>query len=208
MELHRIKKLVCFAFLCWSILHCEYAYAQAPLLDDSQWNDQTKLLLAQAFVAEAGWSAKKDHVGIAFVLLGRWKDISQRYPKIAFSEVVRAYCSGFRSRYSKLSPRLKWIRGLNLEAKEPKDWPKKIGDWSMYAPRFVQLLELAERWRLGLEADPCGGMARHFGGSMDVPKLWMIKISCGDTSNTFYKRGKNGEKRYSKRRNGSQSDKK
>lgn len=158
------------------------------LLPPEQWTPQARIALGQAWVAEADWDADTDHLAISYVLLRRWNDIHERFPAVAFSTVVRAYCSGLElsANPSKLSPRLRWVRQLNETGERPLDWPSKI-PWEPFRQRWVKVLERVDAWAAGELPDPCRGLARHFGGTMDAPGKLMEKVECGQTLNTFYR---------------------
>lgn len=168
------------------------AKADDRLLPVKQWNRNTRLLLAQAMVSEAGFERANDHIAIAYVLRARWyawaRVAARRLP--TFTEMVRAYCSGIgRWVPERLAVRLRWIKALrDPQIGEPDGWPKAYGKWNeRHADLWNEVLDRAEAWVRGDLSDPCKGRAKLWGGVGDPkpPRGWS-KVECGKTANTFY----------------------
>jgi hypothetical protein len=150
-----------------------------------QWSPAAQLWMARAMVAEAGWLAERDHVGIAYVLSRRWASMRKRYPEIQFVHVIRGYCAGLEPGRAEFTPRQRWLHGLNLQLNEPDGWPRNVS-WVRHRVWWQQVLQRAEAWSLGKLRDPCKGRAWHWGGEMDTPEGKMVEVDCGDTRNIFY----------------------
>lgn len=176
------------AALC--LLVAASATAQSPLPQE-QWDDTTRLWLARAMVAEAGWEAPRDHVAIAYVITRRWKRAVQRWPQLTFLDMLRNYCAGLGTAGRELTPRQIWIRNLDelgpmSESEAPKGWPSSKARWSAHRDLWGQIVSRATAWGAGELPDPCRGRAEHWGGTTDLPKTRMVPVDCGDTENTFY----------------------
>jgi len=156
------------------------------VLPREQWTPRAHLWLARAFVAEAGWTAERDHAAIAWTLQRRWKRAVKRWPTIRFVDVVRAYCAGLGDWSSRVTRRQRWVRGLSWGGDRPPGWPRKAS-WAEHVGHWRAALDRAAEWQLGRVADPCRGkLALHWGGDMDAPARRMRRVDCGDTRNTFY----------------------
>ncbi len=140
----------------------------------------TRLVLAQAMVAEAGWRADRDHAGIAHVLGRRWRT-RPALASLSFGEVVRRYCAAWRTKRRRAT----WVRALSTPAARPMGWPRQAS-WRAHAPLWRQVLRRAERFLLGQLADPCRGRASHWGSPQDVPGPRMRRVNCGPTLNRYY----------------------
>jgi len=174
------KYILCGALLLTSAV----AHARPPL-PEGQWNPQTRLWLARAMVAEAGWRAARDHVAIAYVLARRYRRALARWPELRFVDVVRNYCAGLGGHNRSLTPRQMWLRSLRPDETRPEGWPGRIS-WSQHVPLWRAVFVRSERWSRGELRDPCGGHAWHWGGTIDSPRGRMVPIDCGQTENTFY----------------------
>jgi hypothetical protein len=159
------------------LLLCSSASAQVPA---TEWTPDAKVWLARALVAEAGWSAEDDHAAIMWVLVRRWRILQEPYPGIRFTAVVRAYCSALSPRLGRPSPRQAWVRAL--------EWGKPPGEGlRRFSEAWRDVQQLVMDWQEGWVPDPCPG-AVHWGGSMDVPWLGLVRVSCGSpTANHFYR---------------------
>jgi hypothetical protein len=144
------------------------AVAERPV-PESDWDDATKLTLAQIMVGEADWH-EPDHVAIAFVLARRWPQFQQARGPISFSRYISLYSSVMKVD----SKRTRWVRGL--------PWGEITGQ---YGKQWSRVVELVEAWGQGKVKDPCPS-AEHWGGAMDRPGKSYEPVSCGLTKNIFY----------------------
>jgi len=160
--------------LLGALLYSCDASAQEP-------DDATALVLAIAFVAEAGWDAEQDHAAIGHALRKR---ADRR--GITLQQQAVEYVSAFRV----ASPRSRWLLALSLDARKPAGWPAALS-WAAHVPRWLRVVERARAFLRGELRDPCG--AEHWGGAMDVPRGRMVRASCS-TRNTFYRLGARKEK--------------
>lgn len=138
-------------------------------------------------VAEAGWYAKRDHIGIAYVLARRWRQVVRRLPHLRFVDIIRLYCTALRPRRRQPSARQRWLLALH-GPERPAGWPSHKADWDVYRPRWRATYERAGDFLEGRLRDPCKGKAMHWGGDMDLEladKKGLVPVDCGDTRNTF-----------------------
>lgn len=172
------------------------ARADVRLLDSKQWTPETHLWTARAAVAEVGWhdgkgwsQEKKDakeleQIAVWYVLRSRWLQLSERWPKLRFLDVLKAYCAlGTRGQLSK---RQRWIRQLTLDGRQPAGWPPSAS-WEKHQPLWIETLDRAEIWaKSRAESNPCPG-ANHFGGlrAGDVPRGRMMRHPCSDRFEAF-----------------------
>jgi hypothetical protein len=173
------------------LLFVSATVAAQPPLEADQWNPRTKVWLARAMVGEAGWTASRDHVGIAYVLAKRFERIRRRWPDIRFLDVVLAYAKALGDGRRSLTSRQRWIRSLG-GAEKPVGWPTRANWPRVHRPLWKKTLKRADDWFAGKLRDPCRGRAFNWGGYLDVD-LAMRKrlnpVDCGDTRNTFYDDG-------------------
>ena len=143
-------------------------------------DDDSALWMARCMVAEAGWTAVTDHLAIGYVLVRRWEWTRRR---MALSEMVRRYCYGFKEPVAPTT-RLAWVRSLNEEGTEPAGWPSREGSWKYIRKFWFEILQRARAIITYQLADPCHGMALHWGAPFKgtLPDY----ISCGKTLNHFY----------------------
>ena len=171
---------------CAMLLVTTTVGAQPPV-PRHEWSPQTHLWLARAMVAEAGWKAERDHVAIAYVLVRRWRRMTQRLSRFRFVDVIRNYCAGLGDYRRSMTPRQRWVRDLWADAVEPEGWPRSRASWKNHAPLWRATLERSARWGRGELSDPCRGKAWHWGGVIDSPRGRMVAVDCGRTRNTFYR---------------------
>jgi hypothetical protein len=143
--------------------------AERHPLPDSEWNDETRLTLAQVMVGEADWH-EPDHVAIAFVLARRWAQFQQARGPISFQRYIQLYSSTMKVS----TPRAKWVRAL--------PWGELPGQ---HGKRWAHVQQLVEAWGQGKVKDPCP-RAEHWGGAMDRPGRSWEPTNCGMTKNIFY----------------------
>jgi hypothetical protein len=144
------------------------AGADARPLPAGEWDEATRLTLAQVMVGEADWH-EPDHIAIAHVLVKRWQRARQK-SSITFQ--------GFMQRYSSTmkvdTERARWVRAL--------PWGELPGP---HKQRWSKVMALVNAWGAGKVGDPCPD-AEHWGGTMDRPGKTWEPISCGLTKNIFY----------------------
>ena len=157
-----------------------------PPVPLAQWTPQTRLWLARAMVAEAGFDAEQDHRAIAFVLARRWERVRERWSSMRLIDVIRNYCAGLGSYRRSITPRQRWVRALRPDLGKPEGWPARLS-WERHQPLWQATLERVDRFSRGELEDPCRGRAWHWGGVIDSPRGRMDPIDCGETHNTFYR---------------------
>jgi hypothetical protein len=159
------------------------AVTRNALITDRHWNENTKVWIARALVAEAGWHDTVDHIAIAYVLFRRWQIARRTFPNYSLISVIKRYCTGFGR--TAASKRQRWIKNLSADGRRPKGWPGDIR-WLDYRDRWLSVIETVDSWRNGYHPDPCRGLSRYWGGPMDKPSRRMIRMDCGPTKNFFY----------------------
>jgi len=181
-----IKTITFIIILFWN------TNAKANNLPSEQWTHQTHIWLSRAFVAEAGWDSKRDHIAIAYVIKRRWNRMKKRWDMIRFLDVVRNYCSGLGLQLTREpTDRQKWIRALSFKLDKPIGWPDNAS-WKKHRVLWKKALRRAHDWYIGKYADPCNGKAYNWGGAMDIARAKKLKlkpIDCGETENIFYNSG-------------------
>jgi len=141
-----------------------------PPIPWAEWDDDTKLTLAQAMVGEADWH-QPDHIALAWVLAKRW-DIHRRNRKpVPFAEFIRMYSAPLKAD----TKRARWVKSL----------PWAPYPTTHYRKRWEQVRKTARQWGAGLFEDPCP-QALHWGGTMDRPYGHWFPVNCGRTHNIFY----------------------
>jgi hypothetical protein len=145
------------------------ALAERRPLPDSEWDEATRLTLAQVMVGEADWH-EPDHVAIAFVLARRWQQFAQARGPISFQRYIQLYSSTMKVS----TPRAKWVRAL--------PWGELHGQ---HAKEWAHVQKLVTLWGQGKVKDPCP-RAEHWGGAMDRPGRSWEPTTCGMTKNIFY----------------------
>ena len=164
-------------------------------LPETERTDDTKLWLAVAFVAEAGWAgqnkpkAEADHRGIFHVLKNRWPRLKRRFPKRfpRYVDVVQAYVAALDPRTK--GKRVRWLLRMGLDPTQaPAYWPAKV-KWSVHKPLWIRALQRAQDCLAGTPGkcrDPYKGKALHWGGEMDRPTECMVLLPNAGTYNDFY----------------------
>ena len=123
------------------------------------------LLLAQALIAEAGWTVRNDHVAILYVLLRRstLPAFQRDDGLLPECRVALAYVRAFHPRGA-LSDRQRRMRAL---------------DWPLLEERAPGVARLTRGWVAGTRPpDPCAGRAWHWGSRVDT--RGMPTLGCGD----------------------------
>jgi hypothetical protein len=144
------------------------AQANPRPLPAGEWDQGTRLTLAQVMVGEADWN-EPDHVAIAWVLARRWQRARLK-STVSFQDYMQRYSSPMKVD----SERARWVRAL--------PWGELPGP---HKKRWSRVLELVNAWGAGKLSDPCPN-AEHWGGTMDRPGRSWEPISCGLTRNIFY----------------------
>ena len=145
------------------------AFAHRRPVPDVEWNEATRLTLAQVMVGEADWH-EPDHIAIAYVLVRRWQQFNAARGPVTFQRYMQLYSSTMKVD----TERARWVRAL--------PWGELDGP---YGKRWKRVRELVEAWGSGKVKDPCPD-AQHWGGTMDRPGKTWEAVSCGLTKNIFY----------------------
>lgn len=168
-SIHRFVRCVAPAIVSVGLLSAP-AFAHRRPVPDAEWDEATRLTLAQVMVGEADWH-EPDHVAIAFVLARRWQQFQHAKGPVSFQRYMQLYSSTMKVD----TPRARWVRSL--------PWGKL--DDGRYSKRWQRVRELVDAWGAGKVSDPCP-QAEHWGGAMDRPGKSWSAISCGLTKNIFY----------------------
>lgn len=129
-----------------------------------EWDDSTRLALAQCLVAEAGWRNRTEHSAISHVLLRRWRSIQSSRHNYRFETMVRRYCAVHRVR--RPTARQAWVRALPWGPLESDPGMPSVVDWRNYAASWDHVRETVLMFEAGTLRDPLP-QAEHWGGSMD-----------------------------------------
>jgi hypothetical protein len=133
--------------------------------------DDPALLLAQALVAEAGWTLHDDHKAIPWVIVRRATLPAFRRAAQPEVEVLLRYVSAFRC-FGRAcdTERMGRMRSLS---------------WAVLDARAPEIARLARAWFEGeRHNDPCPG-AWHWGSHADGRGSPLPIVSCGRTTNLF-----------------------
>jgi len=135
-------------------------------ITEEEWTDESKVWLARSCVGEAGFHARGECLAIAWVYAER----SSYSDKFDFLGMVKRYSAAVQ----KSKNHRTWIRGLNLAADKPEDWPEGP-DWEgVYKPAWQKLLSMVDEWANGEWDNPCPG-ANHFGGYHDTSRIRRLR---------------------------------
>lgn len=150
----------------------------------AQSDESTVLMLAQSFIAEAGWLAEIDHAAIGHVL-----KYHRERRGVSYERQISDYVSVFRTMkdgsYLVNTDRAKWVRELNFEGTQPMHWPSKVV-WSEHRDWWFATINRARAFLVGKLRNPCPG-AKDWGSADDLPRGRMEIAPCsGATRNTFY----------------------
>jgi hypothetical protein len=174
-----------------------------PPVPVEEFTDATQLLLAAAWVDEAGWTNYGEHAAIAHTLAVRWWMERERIPGYKFKTMIRQYCTGMhparvhkhgsRTVRNHRKPRQVWIHELNLQGTKPKHWPKNMS-WSKMSEKWSDLLIRSKLWSIGAVADPFDGRSYHWAApyiSVEGKNLYPLRANkLHNFNNVFY--GKRG----------------
>jgi hypothetical protein len=134
-------------------------------------NQDPALLLAQALVAEAGWTIQADHVAIPYVIRRRSTLPAFRNAPHPQNEVLLNYVSAFKC-YDRPCDDERKARMRSLT-------------WPVLEARAPAIAKLAREWTDGtLPTDPCPS-AWQWGSHEDGRDSPLPIVSCGTTSNLF-----------------------
>ena len=153
---------------------------ERPIAEE-EWTDQSKVWLARSCVGESGFHARGECLAISWVYAER----SSYSKKFDFLGMVKRYSAAVQRSKNHRT----WIRGLNLKAERPRDWPEGP-DWTgVYRPAWIKLLDILDEWAEGQWENPCPG-ANHYGGSFDVVRArqqrWLPVKCFIRTRNRFF----------------------
>jgi len=147
----------------------------------------TALVMAQLYVAEAGWRSPRDYAAIHHSITE-----GARRRGVTVEKQARDYGSIFKTD----SSRATWVLGLNGEMTEPEGWPDDVS-WERYGrPRWARVLMESQINEVFMPTNPCRGVPRHWGGrtlARDRARArraiaagrW-IPLQCGPTINGYY----------------------
>jgi len=143
----------------------------------------TRLLLAQAYVGEAGWYARRDHEAIYWSIANR-----AAARGVTFRAQLLAYAKGISGR--------SWVAGLQEDGNlGDESWPETY-DRAVYGPLWRRALVFAATDLVFAPENPCNGDPEHWGGmriradrvraTRAVEDGRWEPLSCGGTRNDFY----------------------
>lgn len=124
--------------------------------DIAENDDATALILAQAFIYEAGWEAADEHAAIAHCLAARAADRG-----VPLQSHAIEYVALFDARVK--NARKRWVMSLRLDARKPNHWPQHLS-WSAHSGLWLQAIERARAFLRGELRNICPG-ADHYGMS-------------------------------------------
>lgn len=132
--------------------------------------------LARVCVAEAGWDV--DDTGECAAIY----DVILRRAKVRDVSTVRALLDYSDAHFDEARPsRRPWVVGLTVRATEPRGWPRRL-DWDRYRPRWLIVMQHAQKVIAGEVASPCVGRVDHWGGAMDderARRAGLERVECG-----------------------------
>jgi hypothetical protein len=106
-------------------------------------------LLMRVWVAEAGWTAERDHAAMGYTLL-RWVGVR--------GDDLPAVVHAMVDRHSRALDRHPWLTSLGADCAQPTGWPAKLS-WGRHVPLCIALVRRAEKLLDGTLRDPCHGRA-------------------------------------------------
>lgn len=165
------------------------------------------LILAQMCVAEIGWPESLAHLDECQAMWSINHERAQRWqnnPVYTWSgstqvqDVTRLYNSFLKCEGRKCdTPRMKWVRHLNMYATQPEGWPGHKALWVnprvKHDHRWVWLktLQRATTWLATGRPWPrsfrsCRSRANQYGGAMDSPGECWVVLRCGETRQRYW----------------------
>jgi len=130
------------------------------------------LLLAQALVAEAGWTVHDDQAAILHVLKRR-----ARLPAFRRDDGLRP----------EVRVALSYVRTFNPR-RAPTERQRRMRalDWPLLEERAPGVVDIVRRWVDGERVpDPCRGLAWHWGSASDTRRSALPRVDCGRTTNRY-----------------------
>jgi hypothetical protein len=154
-------------------------------IPEQAWDEEAKLVLAQAWVGEADWSAQ-DHIAIGWVLAKRWRvynSVHEFEEQVSFADFIRLYSAALKGEEGSRTKRQRFVQSLPWGDPTPDE--HGIYASPRYTRLWQQVRQRIEAWGEGQFADPCRA-AMHWGGTMDRPYRNWRPVTCGQTRNIFY----------------------
>lgn len=166
--------------------------------------EQIVLLLAQLCVAEIGFPAQPANLVECQLMWAINEDRAERWrqepPTWAHGHTVEnvswLYNSVFKCEHRKCdTPRMRWVRALNLRGDQPIGWEPSAGKWAggkrRFRKRWLRVIAFAERWLTAGRPWPrvsrsCRRLAVHYGGAMDSPRECWSQVECGGAMRQRY----------------------
>jgi hypothetical protein len=142
----------------------------------------THLLLARAYVGEAGWHSRRDHAAIFHAVRNR-----AHMRGVTFREQLLAYAKAIDGR--------DWVAGLQENGSLGTSWPAHYAR-AVYRPLWNRVLVEAATDLVFTPQNPCDGLPEHWAGmriradrlraSRAVQDGRWRALSCGGTRNRFF----------------------
>jgi hypothetical protein len=137
-------------------------------------------LLMRVWVAEAGWTAERDHAAMGHVLVG-W--VGQR------GDDLPAVVHNMVDRHSLALSRHPWLLALGPDCAQPDGWPPRLS-WTSHRPLCLALAKRAESMLAGALSDPCHGRAdqwraRRSRALRSALRRGYTRVACGRTLDVY-----------------------
>lgn len=143
----------------------------------------TSVLLARAYVGEAGWHSRRDHAAIFHAVANR-----SAARGVAFRTQLLAYAKGINGR--------SWVADLRGDGTLGEAWPEQHYPRERFEPLWRRVLVFAATDVVFEPENPCDGNPEHWGGmAITTDRLrahravedgrWAA-LDCGGTRNRFY----------------------
>lgn len=152
----------------WLLLVGGITAAGPAQAQDVEWDDSTRLALAQCFVGEAGWTARTEHAAMAHVLFRNYQRFARRNANATFEGRIRQYCAVHRVRTP--TDRQQWVRALPWGPLEQDPGLPSVTDWRNWTRAWDYVRETVALFEAGDLEDPLP-TAEHWGSLLDgVPR--------------------------------------